>query len=90
MSLNQGQEWTFFQLLVQPKTRTIPQCSHESGCWVSAETLRDTEREGNLGLIGGDEGIRTLDLLSASQALFRAELRPHTFILNHLRSLVNL
>ena len=27
--------------------------------------------------IGGDEGIRTLDLLSASQALFRAELRPH-------------
>lgn len=28
-------------------------------------------------LIGGDEGIRTLDLLSAIQALFRAELRPH-------------
>ena len=26
---------------------------------------------------GGDEGIRTLDLLSAIQALFRAELRPH-------------
>ena len=62
---------------MQPKTRTIPQCSHESRCWVSAETLRDTEREGDLGLIGGDEGIRTLDLLSASQALFRAELRPH-------------
>ncbi len=28
-------------------------------------------------LFGGDEGIRTLDLLSAIQALFRAELRPH-------------
>ena len=32
-----------------------------------AETLRHTEREGNLGLIGGDEGIRTLDLLSVNQ-----------------------
>ena len=27
--------------------------------------------------IGGDDGIRTHDLLSAIQALFRAELRPH-------------
>lgn len=26
---------------------------------------------------GGDDGIRTHDLLSAIQALFRAELRPH-------------
>ena len=27
--------------------------------------------------IGGDDGIRTHDLLSAIQALFQAELRPH-------------
>ena len=40
-------------------------------------------------LSGGDEGIRTLDLLSAIQALFRAELRPHTFIVNHLVRGVN-
>ena len=39
----------------------------------SVTHVSGTDLENN----GGDEGIRTLDLLSAIQALFRAELRPH-------------
>ena len=65
------------KLQLQPKRPKMPQFSQKSRRWLSAETLGDTGRERDCGFIGGDEGIRTLDLLSASQALFRAELRPH-------------
>ena len=44
-------------------------CRPASNTIVKRDTLRSE--------IGGDDGIRTHDLLSAIQALFRAELRPH-------------
>ena len=41
-------------------------------------SLKRTVKQDTFGSeIGGDDGIRTHDLLSAIQALFRAELRPH-------------
>ena len=54
------------QLPLQPKRRKMPRCFQKLKRGISAEKLGDTTYVGYGGKDGGDEGIRTLDLLSAS------------------------